>query len=49
MMYCNVVEKNKGILIFIILILIFSFIASRRVEKLDKFSNLDSGKLVYSK
>ena len=48
-MYYNLVEKNKGVLVFIVLILVFSFIASRRVENLDKFNYSNSGSLVYNK
>lgn len=45
----SIIEKNKGVLILIIMVIAFSFIASRRVENLEKFNYSNNRNLVYNK
>lgn len=48
-MSINIIKRNKGILVFIIMIIAFSFIASKRVEKLEKFNFSNNRNVVYNK
>ena len=45
----SIIEKNKGVLILIIMVIAFSFIASRRVENLEKFNYSNNRNFVYNK
>ena len=45
----GIIKKNKGILIFIIMLVAFSFVASRRVDNLEKFDYSNDRNLVYNK
>lgn len=45
----GIIKKNKGVLILILMFLIFSFIASRRVDTLNEIDYSNNYDLVYNK
>jgi len=48
-MFSKVIEKNKGVLLFVVMLILFSFVATRRVERLEQNVESNEVKLVYNK
>lgn len=48
-MFSKVIEKNKGIILFVVMLVVFSFVATRRVERLEQNAEPNEVKLVYNR
>ncbi len=45
----GIIRKNKGVLVLIVMFIIFAFVASKRVDTLEKIEYSDNFNLVYNK
>lgn len=45
----GIIKNNKGILVLILMFVIFTFIASKRVDTLEKIDSSNTLNLVYNK
>jgi len=48
-MFSKVIEKNKGVLLFVVMLILFSFVATRRVERLEQNVETNEVKVVYNR
>ena len=45
----GIIRKNKGVVVLIVMFIIFAFVASKRVDTLEKIEYSDNFNLVYNK